>query len=132
MMACIYLTCLSFVLICLGVLLRVNGVNIFKFLKSVHEELFIVFGTASSEPVLPRMMSKLENLGCSKTLVGVVLPAGYTFNLDGSSAYLTMGALFIAQATHTQLTFGQEFAVLIVFILTSIRPSPIVGSAFVP
>jgi aerobic C4-dicarboxylate transport protein len=131
MMACIYLTCLSFVLICLGSLLRANGISIFKFLKYVREELLIVFGTASSEPVLPRMMAKLENLGCSKTLVGLVLPAGYTFNLDGSSVYLTMGALFIAQATNTHLTFGQQFAVLIVCLLTSKGAATVVGSAFI-
>jgi len=131
MMACIYLTCLFFVLMCLGALLRVNGVNIFKFIKYVREELFIVFGTASSEPVLPRMMAKLEHLGCSKSLVGLVLPAGYTFNLDGSSVYLTMGALFIAQATNTHLTFGQEFAVLIVCLLTSKGAATVVGSAFI-
>jgi aerobic C4-dicarboxylate transport protein len=97
----------------------------------VREELFIVFGTGSSEPVLPRMMAKLENLGCSKSLVGMVLPAGYTFNLDGSSVYLTMGALFIAQATNTHLTFGQEFAVLIVCLLTSKGAATVVGSAFI-
>ena len=131
LMACIYLTCLSFVLVCLGMLLRANGVNIFKFIKYIREELFIVFGTASSEPVLPRMMAKLENLGCSKSLVGLVLPAGYTFNLDGSSVYLTMGALFIAQATNTHLTFGQEFAVLIVCLLTSKGAATVVGSAFI-
>src|SRR5256714_8720158 len=131
MMACIYLTCLSFVLVCLGVLLRLNGINIFKFLKYVRDELFIVFGTASSESVLPRMMSKMERVGCPKTLVGLVLPAGYTFNLDGSSVYLTMGALFIAQATNTHLTFGQEFAVLIVCLLTSTGAATVVGSAFI-
>jgi aerobic C4-dicarboxylate transport protein len=130
-MLCIYLTCLSFVLICLGLLLRLNGLNIFKFLKYVREELFIVFGTASSESVLPRMMSKLEALGCSKSLVGLVLPAGYTFNLDGSSVYLTMGALFIAQATNTHLTFGQQLAVLLVCLLTSKGAATVVGSAFI-
>src|SRR3989454_9500450 len=119
MMACIFLTCLTFVLICLGLLLRFNQLNIFQFLKYVRDELFIVVGTASSEAVLPRMMAKLEDLGCAKSLVGLVLPAGYTFNLDGSSVYLTMGALFIAQATNTHLPFGQEFAVLIVCLLTS-------------
>jgi aerobic C4-dicarboxylate transport protein len=131
LMACIYLTCISFVLICLGSLLRANGISIFKFIKYVREELFIVFGTASSEPVLPRMLTKLENLGCSKSLVGMVLPAGYTFNLDGSSVYLTMGALFIAQATNTSLTFGQELAVLVVCLLTSKGAATVVGSAFI-
>jgi aerobic C4-dicarboxylate transport protein len=131
MMGCIYGTCLIFVFACLGALLLFNGISIFKFLKYVREELFIVFGTASSEPVLPRMMAKMENLGCSKTLVGLVLPAGYTFNLDGSSIYLTMGALFIAQATNTHLTFAQEFGVLIICLLTSKGAATVVGSAFI-
>ena len=131
MMACIYLTCLSFVLICLGTLLRVNGISIFKFIKYLREELLIVFGTASSESVLPRMLIKLEHLGCAKPLVGMVLPAGYTFNLDGSSVYLTMGALFIAQATNTHLTFGQELLVLIVCLVTSKGAATVVGSAFI-
>jgi aerobic C4-dicarboxylate transport protein len=130
-MACVYGTCITFVLLCLGLLLRYHGISIFKFLRYVREELFIVFGTASSEPVLPRMMTKLEHLGCSKPLVGLVLPAGYTFNLDGTSVYLTMGALFIAQATNTHLTFGQEFAVLIVCLLTSKGAATVVGSAFI-
>ena len=130
-MMCVYGTCLFFVLVCLGLLLRYNGLNIFKFLRYIREELIIVFGTASSEPVLPRMMVKLEHLGCAKPLVGLVLPAGYTFNLDGTSVYLTMGALFIAQATNTHLTFGQEFGVLIVCLLTSKGAATVVGSAFI-
>jgi aerobic C4-dicarboxylate transport protein len=131
MMACLYLTCITFVIICLGLLLRHCGLNIFKFIKYVREELLIIFGTASSEAVLPRMMTKLENLGCSKPLVGMVLPAGYTFNLDGSSAYLTMGALFIAQATNTHLSFGQQLWVLIICLVTSKGAATVVGSAFI-
>ncbi|MSU66520.1 MAG: C4-dicarboxylate transporter DctA [Opitutus sp.] len=130
-MACVYGSCLGFVLICLGLLLRVNGISVFKFLAYLREELFIVFGTASSEPVLPRLMAKLEHLGCSKSLVGLVLPAGYTMNLDGTSLYLTMGALFIAQATNTSLTLGQEFAVLVVCLITSKGAAAVVGSAFI-
>lgn len=130
-MACVYGTCIAFVVICLGLLLRLNGLSIFKFIRYIREELFIVFGTASSEPVLPRMMAKLEHLGCAKPLVGLVLPAGYTFNLDGTSVYLTMGALFIAQATNTHLTFAQEFGVLIVCLLTSKGAATVVGSAFI-
>jgi aerobic C4-dicarboxylate transport protein len=130
-MGCVYGTCICFIVVCLGLLLRYNGISLFKYLRYIREELFIVFGTASSEPVLPRMMTKLENLGCSKPLVGLVLPAGYTFNLDGTSVYLTMGALFIAQATNTHLTFGQEFAVLIVCLLTSKGAATVVGSAFI-
>lgn len=130
-MACVYGSCLGFIVLCLGVLLRLNGLSIFKFIAYIREELFIVFGTASSEPVLPRMMAKLEHLGCSKSLVGLVLPAGYTMNLDGTSIYLTMGALFIAQATNTSLTFGQEFAVLVVCLITSKGAAAVVGSAFI-
>ena len=130
-MLCVYGTCVTFVLVCLGALLRYYDISVFKFLYYVREELFIVFGTASSEPALPRMMAKLENLGCAKPLVGLVLPAGYTFNLDGTSVYLTMGALFIAQATNTHLTFGQEFGVLIVCLLTSKGAATVVGSAFI-
>ncbi len=129
--ACVYATCLGFVLVCLGVLLRINGINLFKFLRYVRDELFIVFGTASSESVLPRMMAKLEHLGCSKPLVGLVLPAGYTFNLQGSCIFLTMGAFFIAQATNTPLTFGQQFGVSVVCLLTSKSAATVVGSAFI-
>lgn len=131
LMACLYLTCICFVVVCLGLLLRLNGLSIWKLLKYLREELFIVFGTASSEPVLPRVMAKLEQLGCSKPLVGIVLPAGYTFNLDGTSIYLTMGALFIAQATNVPLTFGQELGVLLVCLLTSKGAAAVVGSAFI-
>lgn len=131
LMGCVYGTCLTFVILVLGGLLRFNGISIWKFLKYLRDELFIVFGTATSESVLPRMFTKLENLGCSKSLVGLVLPSGYSFNLDGSSVYLTMGALFIAQATNTHLTFGQEFAVLIVCLITSKGAATVVGSAFI-
>lgn len=131
LLGCVYLTCFFFVICCLGLLLRFNGLSIWKFLKYFREELFIVFGTASSEPVLPRVMAKLEQLGCSKPLVGIVLPAGYSFNLDGTSVYLTMGALFIAQATNTHLSFGKELAVLFVCLLTSKGAAAVVGSAFI-
>jgi aerobic C4-dicarboxylate transport protein len=131
LLACVYGTCLCFVILILGSLLRLNGLSIWKFLRYIRQELFIVFGAASSEPVLPRMMVKLENLGCSKALVGLVLPSGYAFNLDGSSIYLTMGALFIAQATNTHLTFGEEFAVLLVCLITSKGAAAVAGSAFI-
>ena len=131
LMACLYLTCLTFVILCLGTLLRLNGISIWKLLRYLGDELFIVFGTASSEPVLPRVMAKLEQLGCSRPVVGIVLPAGYTFNLDGTAIYLTMGALFIAQALNTHLTFGQELAVLVVCLVTSKGAAAVVGSAFI-
>lgn len=131
LMACMYLTCACFVIFCLGALLQLNGLSIWKLVRYLRDELFIVFGTASSEPVLPRLMAKLEQLGCSRPLVGIVLPAGYSFNLDGTSIYLTMGALFIAQATNTHLTFGQELGVLLVCLLTSKGAAAVVGSAFI-
>ncbi len=131
LMACLYLTCICFVLLCLGGLLRLSGLSIWKLLRYLRDELFIVFGTASSEPVLPRLMAKLEHLGCSRPVVGMVLPAGYTFNLDGTSIYLTMAALFIAQALNVPMTFGQKLAVLLVCLLTSKGAAAVVGSAFI-
>jgi aerobic C4-dicarboxylate transport protein len=131
LLGCVYTTCIFFIVFCLGSLLRFNGISIFKFVRYLREELLIVFGTASSESVLPRMMTRMEHLGCPKPLVGMVLPAGYTFNLDGSSVYLTMGALFIAQATNTQLTFGQELWVLVLCLITSKGAATVVGSAFI-
>jgi aerobic C4-dicarboxylate transport protein len=131
LLACVFLSCLFFVVICLGMLLRLNGLSLWKFLRYIRHELFIVFSAASSEPVFPRMVAKLENLGCSKPLVGLVLPSGYSFNLDGSSIYLTMGALFIAQATNCHLTLAQELAVFVVCLLTSKGAAAVVGSAFI-
>ena len=127
----VYATCICFIVVCLGALMWFNGINIFKFLNYVREELLIVFGTASSESVLPRMMARMESMGCPKPLVGMVLPAGYTFNLDGSSIYLTMGALFIAQATNTHLTFKQELGILLLCLITSKGAATVVGSAFI-
>jgi len=131
MMACLYLTCIFFVLVCLGTVLRLCGLSVWKFIRYLEDELFIVFGTASSEPALPSLMAKLERMGCSRALVGIVVPAGYTFNLVGTSLYLTMGAIFIAQAANVPLTFGQELAVLLVCLLTSKGAAAVVGSAFI-
>jgi aerobic C4-dicarboxylate transport protein len=131
LMACTYITCILFITIGFGLLLRLNGLSLWRFLIYLWDELAIIFGTASSETVFPQVMAKLENLGCSKALVGIVLPAGYSFNLDGSSIYLTMGALFIAQATKTHLTFGQELSVLVVSLLTSKGTAAVVGSTFI-
>ncbi len=131
LLACVYFTCIFFVIVCLGGLLRLNGLSIWKLLKYLRDELFIVFAGASSEPVLPRLMAKLELIGCSRPLVNIVVPGGYTFNLDGTSIYLTMAALFIAQATNTHLTFGQELGLLGVCILTSKGAAAVVGSAFI-
>ncbi|EEF62547.1 C4-dicarboxylate transporter DctA [Pedosphaera parvula] len=131
LLASVYLTCGFFVVVCLGLLLKFNGISLWKFLRYIREEIFIVLGTASSEPVFPRMMAKMEALGCSKPVVGLVLPAGYTFNLDGSSIYLTFGALYIAQATNTHLTMWQELAVILVCLITSKGAAAVVGSAFI-
>ncbi len=126
-----YLTCLLFVFGVLGLVARVTGFSIFKFVVYLKEELFIVLGTSSSESALPRIMIKLENLGCSKSVVGLVIPTGYSFNLDGTSIYLTMAAIFIAQATNTPLTLTQELSLLGVLLLTSKGAAGVAGSSFI-
>lgn len=131
LMACVYLTCIVFVVALLGTLLRLNGVSLWRFLKFIREEIFIVLGTASSESVLPRMMTRLEQLGCSQPVVRLVLPAGYSFNMDGSCIYLTMAAIFIAQATNSHLTLWQELTVVLICLITSKGAAGVVGSAFI-
>jgi len=131
LMVSFYLTCLLFVFIVLGTIARLCGFNIFKFIKYIKEELLIVLGTSSSESVLPRMMAKLENLGCTKSVVGLVIPTGYSFNLDGTSIYLTMAAVFVAQATNTPLTFTQTLTILGVLLLTSKGAAGVTGSGFI-
>jgi len=131
LMASFYLTCLLFIFIVLGSIAKLCGFSIVKFLKYIKEELLIVLGTSSSESVLPRMMAKLENLGCSKSVVGLVIPTGYSFNLDGTSIYLTMAALFVAQATNTRLTLIQTFTILGVLLLSSKGAAGVTGSGFI-
>ncbi|MEO5802501.1 MAG: dicarboxylate/amino acid:cation symporter [Verrucomicrobiota bacterium] len=131
LMACVYITCVLFIFVLLGAILKFHGISIWKFLKFIREEIFIVLGTASSESVLPRMMMRLEQLGCSQPVVRLVLPAGYSFNMDGSCIYLTMAALFIAQATNTHLTIWQELTVILVCLITSKGAAGVVGSAFI-
>jgi len=131
LMASFYLTCLLFIFIVLGTISRLCGFSILKFLKYIKEELLIVLGTSSSESVLPRMMAKLENLGCSKSVVGLVIPTGYSFNLDGTSIYLTMAAIFVAQATNTRLTFIQTLTILGVLLLSSKGAAGVTGSGFI-
>ena len=131
LMGSFYLTCLLFVFIVLGTIAKLCGFSILKFLKYIKEELLIVLGTSSSESVLPRMMAKLENLGCSKSVVGLVIPTGYSFNLDGTSIYLTMAALFVAQATNTPLTLTQTLTILGVLMLTSKGAAGVTGSGFI-
>ncbi len=131
LMGTFYLTCLIFVFVVLGLISRLHGFSIWKFVKYIKEELLIVLGTSSSESVLPRMMEKMENLGAKKTCVGLVIPTGYSFNLDGTSIYLTMAAVFIAQATNTPMTLTQELTLLAVLLLTSKGAAGITGSGFV-
>ncbi len=131
LMGSFYLTCILFVFVILGSIARMCGFSIFKFLRYISEELLIVLGTSSSESALPRMMTKLENLGCRKSVVGLVIPTGYSFNLDGTSIYLTMAAVFVAQATNTPLTMTQTLTILGVLLLTSKGAAGVTGSGFV-
>jgi len=131
LMGSFYLTCLLFIFIVLGLIARFNGFSIFKFVRYIKEELLIVLGTSSSESVLPRMMEKMENLGANKTCVGLVIPTGYSFNLDGTSIYLTMAAVFIAQATDTPMSLTQQLTMLLVLLLTSKGAAGVTGSGFI-
>jgi aerobic C4-dicarboxylate transport protein len=131
LMACFYATCLVFVIVVLGAIAAAHGFSIFKFVRYIREELFIVLGTSSSESVLPRMMSKMESAGCAKSVVGLVIPTGYSFNLDGTSIYLTMAAVFIAQATNTPMTLLDQLTLLGVLLLTSKGAAGVTGSGFI-
>jgi aerobic C4-dicarboxylate transport protein len=132
LMATFYATCLIFIFVVLGSIARfAAGFSIWKFIKYIKEELLIVLGTSSSEAALPRMMVKMENLGAKKSVVGLVIPTGYSFNLDGTSIYLTMAAVFIAQATNTPMTFVQELTLLAVLMLTSKGAAGVTGSGFI-
>ncbi len=131
LMGSFYLTCLLFIFIVLGLIARLTGFSIMKFIRYIKEELLIVLGTSSSESVLPHIMLKMEKLGCSKSVVGLVIPTGYSFNLDGTSIYLTMAAIFVAQATNTPLTLAQELTILGVLLLTSKGASGVTGSGFI-
>ncbi|HNE15927.1 MAG TPA: dicarboxylate/amino acid:cation symporter [Rhodocyclaceae bacterium] len=131
LMATFYLTCLVFIFCVLGLIAKFHGFSIWKFIKYIKEELFIVLGTSSSESVLPRMMAKMENLGVKKTVVGLVIPTGYSFNLDGTAIYLTMAAVFIAQATNTPMDLTQQITLLAVLLLTSKGAAGVTGSGFI-
>jgi aerobic C4-dicarboxylate transport protein len=131
LIATLYLTSVFFVLVVLGLIARVAGFGILKFLWFIREEILLVLATSSSEPALPNLMAKLQRLGCSKALVGLVVPTGYTFNADGTSLYMTLAALFVAQATGTHLTLVQQFTILGVALLTSKGASGVQGAAFI-
>ncbi|MCK6395660.1 MAG: dicarboxylate/amino acid:cation symporter [Zoogloea sp.] len=131
LMGAFYLTCGLFIFVVLGAIARYTGFSIVKFIKYIREELLIVLGTSSSESALPKLMHKLEKMGCSRSVVGLVVPTGYSFNLDGTNIYMTMAALFIAQATNTDLTLTQELTILVVAMLTSKGASGITGAGFI-
>ena len=126
-----YATCLIFIFVVLVLVARLCGFSIFKFIRYIKEELLIVLGTSSSESVLPRMLAKMENLGCEKSVVGLVIPTGYSFNLDGTCIYLTMAAVFLAQATNTDLSLGQELGLIGILLLTSKGAAGVTGSGFI-
>ncbi|HEX9465356.1 MAG TPA: dicarboxylate/amino acid:cation symporter [Alphaproteobacteria bacterium] len=131
LMGVFYLTAILFVVLVLGTIAHFAGFSIFRLIAYIKEELLIVLGTSSSEAALPPLMEKLEKAGCDKSVVGLVVPAGYSFNLDGTNIYMTMAALFVAQATNTPLTLGQELTILIVAMLTSKGASGVTGSGFI-
>jgi aerobic C4-dicarboxylate transport protein len=131
LMGSFYLTCALFVFVVLGIIAKLTGFSIFRYISYIKEELLIVLGTSSSESALPALMRKLEKLGCSKPVVGLVVPTGYSFNLDGTNIYMTMAALFVAQATNTDLTIGQQLTILGVAMLTSKGASGITGAGFI-
>ncbi|MGL6047229.1 MAG: dicarboxylate/amino acid:cation symporter, partial [Vogesella sp.] len=131
LMGTFYLTCVLFVGLVLGSIARFYGFSVWKLIKYIKEELMIVLGTSSSESALPRLMAKLEQLGCAKPVVGLVVPTGYSFNLDGTSIYLTMAAIFIAQACNIDLTLTQELTILGVLLLTSKGAAGVTGSGFI-
>jgi aerobic C4-dicarboxylate transport protein len=131
LMAGVYVTCLLFIVLVLGTILRVAGLGLGRFLRYIAEEILIVLGTSSSESALPRLMAKLERLGCSKPVVGLVVPAGYSFNLDGTAIYMTMAAVFVAQASGVHLTAWQQISMLAILMLTSKGAAGVTGSGFI-
>lgn len=128
---CFYITCILFVVLVLGSIAKATGFSIFKFIRYIREELLIVLGTSSSESALPRMLDKMEKLGCRKSVVGLVIPTGYSFNLDGTSIYLTMAAVFIARATNSQMDIVHQITLLIVLLLSSKGAAGVTGSGFI-
>ncbi|MEC5406437.1 C4-dicarboxylate transporter DctA [Paraburkholderia sp. MPAMCS5] len=131
LMMSFYITCIVFVLVVLGIVLKLCGVNVFRFIAYLKTEILITLGTSSAEPALPRLLEKLERMGCEKSVVGLVVPTGYAFNLDGVCIYLTMAVIFIAQATNTHLTLGQEIVILAMGLVTSKGMSGVPGGGFV-
>jgi aerobic C4-dicarboxylate transport protein len=131
LMLCVYVTMFLFVFICLGYLLKMYGIKILDFLKYIKEELLIVLGTSSSEAAMPALVEKLEKMGCEKSIVGLVVPAGYSFNLDGTTIYLSMATIFLAQAYHVQLSLPQILSIIGILMVTSKGAAGVTGSGFI-
>ncbi|QXF34593.1 C4-dicarboxylate transporter DctA [Photorhabdus luminescens] len=131
LIVCFYITCILFVVFVLGTIAKATGFSIFRFINYIKEELLIVLGTSSSESALPRMLDKMEKVGCQKSVVGLVIPTGYSFNLDGTSIYLTMAAVFIAQATNTHMDIVHQITLLVVLLLSSKGAAGVTGSGFI-
>jgi aerobic C4-dicarboxylate transport protein len=131
LIATFYLTAFLFVVFVLGSITRAAGFSIFRFMRYIRDELFIVLGTSSSEPVLPQLLIKMQQLGASRSVVGLVIPTGYSFNLDGTNIYMTLAILFLAQATNTDLSFGQQAEILAIAMLTSKGASGVTGAGFI-
>jgi aerobic C4-dicarboxylate transport protein len=131
LLLCVYLTSAFFVFVVLALIARLHSFSLWRFLRYIQEEILIVVGTSSSESALPRLMIKLEKLGCSKPVVGLVIPSGYSFNLDGTAIYLTIAAIFVAQATNTHLSTGQEWWLLLILMLTSKGAATVTGGGFI-
>lgn len=131
LMACVYLTCALFILVVLGLVARLFGFRILRLIRYIREELLLVIGTSSSESALPGLMQKMELIGCSRPVVGIVVPSGYSFNLDGTSIYLTMAALFVAQATDVPLSLADQLGLLGVLLITSKGAAGVTGSGFI-
>jgi aerobic C4-dicarboxylate transport protein len=131
LVVCFYITSILFIVVVLGAVCRFSGISLWKLLKYIKEEILIVLGTASTESVLPRMLEKMEALGCPKSVVGLVLPTGYSFNLDGAAIYLTMSSMFIAQAMNIDLSLGQQLGLLAILLVTSKGGAGVAGAALV-
>jgi aerobic C4-dicarboxylate transport protein len=131
LLACVYITCFLFIIVVLGGIARFAGFGLFKIIRYIREELLLVLGTSSSESALPGLMEKMEKIGCARPVVGIVVPSGYSFNLDGTCIYLTLAALFVAQATNTPLALAEQLGLLAVLLLTSKGAAGVTGSGFI-
>lgn len=131
LLVCVYVTCLLFIVVVLGTVARMSGFGLWKIIRYIKEELLLVVGTSSSESALPALMDKMEKVGCARSVVGVVVPSGYSFNLDGTCIYLTMAALFVAQATNTPMPLPEQLGLLTILLITSKGAAGVTGSGFI-